>query len=58
MMEGDREDLRRFPVSGLGLKRDPRRNEEFTDMDSRNVLNLLMPSEDFRGFFKILSRSS
>lgn len=56
--EGAREDLRRFPGSGVGARREPRRNEEVTEMDSRNVLNRRIPSLDLLGFFRILSLSS
>lgn len=58
MMEGDLEARRMPPASGPGPSLDPRRNDEFTDIDSRNVLNLLILSADFRGFLSILSRSS
>ncbi len=51
-------DERRMPSSGVGERRDPRRNEELIEIDSRKVLNRLMPSVDFLGFFRILSRSS
>lgn len=58
IMEGDRDDLRRFPTSNVGAYLEPRRIDDATEIDSRKVLKRRIPADDFRGFFKILSCSS